>query len=69
MNRYEMMFRSGVMTEWRPVRRWESRRMINEALRGVRPDDWMDTALLIARVVIATALAAANVVLFVGYWL
>ena len=69
MNPYEMMFRSGVMTEHRRVGRWESRRMNSEALRGVRPDDWMDTALLITRAVIATALVAANVVLFVGYWL
>ena len=63
MNPYEMMFRSGVMSEWRPTRRWQERRMMNEALKGVMPKDhtWQ-VALLVAGIVIG------NIVLFVRYF-
>ncbi len=63
MNPYEMMFRSGVMSEWRPTRRWEERRWMNEMLKGVEPKDctWQ-VALLVAGIVIG------NIVLFVRYF-
>lgn len=64
MNPYEMMFRSGVMSQYRPIRRWQERRMINQALRDVMPVDKSWQVILLA-----TAVIAANVILFVRWWL
>lgn len=64
MNPYELMFRSGVMHEFRPIRYFEDRHMINTALKGIMPKDktWQ-VALLLAGVI------AANAILFVRWWM
>lgn len=63
MNPYEMMFRSGVMTEWRRESRWAVRRMTNRALREIAPKDqtW-------AIALIAGSIVVANVALFVRFF-
>lgn len=64
MNPYEMMLRSGVMAECRPVSRWKERAMINKALKDIMPQDksWQ-VILLFAVLMIACA------VLFARWWL
>lgn len=64
MNPLDMMFRSGVMSEWRPARRWQERRMLNEMLKDVEPRD--DTLLI---GLIVGGIVFANVFLFVRWWL
>lgn len=64
MTPYEMMFRSGVISHYRPLRRWQERAMINKALKDIMPQDksWQ-VILLFAALMIACA------VLFVRWWL
>lgn len=64
MNPLDMMFRSGVMSEWRPTRRWQERRMLNEMLKDVEPRD--DTLLI---GLIVGGIVFTNVFLFVRWWL
>ena len=63
MNPYEMMLRSGVMAECRPVSRWKERRMVNQALKGIMPQDktWQV-------VLLSTGIVASCIVLFVRWW-
>ena len=64
LNPYSLMFRSGVMKRYKPMSRWQERRMINKALEDILPPDrtWQ-VALLAAVVVIG------NVILFARWWL
>lgn len=64
MNPLEMMLRSGVMRECRPISRWRERAYVRYALREVMPEDktWQ-VALL------ALAIAGGFAVLFVRWWL
>jgi hypothetical protein len=64
MNPLDMMFRSGVMSEWRPARRWQERRMLNEMLKDVEPRD--DTPLI---GLIVGGIVFTNVFLFVRWWM
>lgn len=63
MNPYEMMLRSGVMSQYRPIRRWQERMMIRQALKDIMPVDKSWQVILLA-----TAVIAANVILFVRWW-
>ena len=64
-NPYEMMFRSGVMSEYRRPSRWQERRMVNSALRHVQPVINDQTWIL---ALMAAGLVIVNVILFVGWW-
>ena len=64
MTRYNMMLRSGVMTEYRPMSRWQERRMINKALEDILPPDRTWQLALLAAGLIIGFLA-----LFVRWWL
>lgn len=64
INPYEMMFRGGVMSQYRPISRWQERREINQALRDVMPKDKTWQVILLS-----TAVIAANVILFVQWWM
>lgn len=64
MNPYELMFRSGVMSEFRPIRYFEDRRMINSALAEIMPKDktWQV-------VLVAAGIVTVTAVLFVRWWM
>ena len=71
MNPYELMFRSGVMHEFRPIsyfedriRYFEDRRMINSALAEIMPEDKTWQVALVA-----AGIMAATSVLFVRWWM
>lgn len=64
MNPYEMMLRSGVMSECRPIRRWQERMMINEALKEICPAD--ETWKI---VLIAAGMLVAFAVMFARWWM
>lgn len=59
MNPYEMMFRSGVMSEYRPQSRYASYRMTRRALKDAEPKDksWQ-VFLLFAAVMIGNVVLA-----------
>ena len=61
---YEMMFRGGVMSHYRPVSRWQERREINQALKEIMPTDKTWQLALLAVAVVTTCC-----VLFVQWWL
>ena len=64
MNPYELMLRSGVLTQYRPVSRWQERRLMKRAMRGlVEPDKTWQVLLLVI------SIAVAFCVLFVRWWL
>lgn len=64
MNPFEMMIRSGVMQECRPISRRQERAYVRHALRDIMPEDktWQ-VALL------AVGIAVGFAVLFARWWL
>ena len=64
MNPYDLMLRSGVMSEWRPIRRWRERMLINQALKDICPAD--ETWKI---VLIAGGMIVAFAVMFARWWM
>lgn len=64
MNDFELMLRSGVMSECRPLHRWEERRMVNQALKEIMPPDRTWHVAILSAVIILM-----NAVLFVKWWM
>lgn len=64
MNPYELMLRSGVLSQYRPVSRWQERRLMKRAMRRlVEPDKTWQVVLL------STGIVVAFCVLFVRWWM